>query len=96
MKTELIGGTIGTGISAIGTAIQTNEMLQTISLVITIVGAVLTYLIIPLVTWIKKSKEDGKITKEEIEEGINIISNGIESVENKIDKPHKEDTNNGL
>ena len=39
MKDELIGGAVGTTISAIGTATQTNEILQTISLVVTIIGA---------------------------------------------------------
>lgn len=87
MNKEIILGTIGTSLSAVGTAIQTNQILQTISLILTIFGAILTYFIGPLYIWFKKSKSDGKITKEEIEEGKKIIKKGIE----KINKSNKED-----
>ena len=40
MKNEIITGTIGTGLSAVGTATQTNEILQTVSLIITIKGKI--------------------------------------------------------
>ena len=80
---EIIGGIVGTSISATGTALQTNEMLQTISLVITIIGALITYIVMPLLLWYKKSKKDGKITKEEIKEGIDIIYTGAEEIKKK-------------
>ena len=86
MEREIIGGAVGTGLSAIGTATQTNELLQTISLVITIIGGLITFIIIPLITWYKKSKEDGKITKDEIKEGIDIVVKGGEEIKDTIDK----------
>lgn len=85
MKEELIGGTIGTALSAVGTATQTNEILQTISLVITIIGGIITFIVVPLYNWYKKSKADGKITSEEIKEGIDTLADGVEKVKDKTD-----------
>jgi len=91
MKEEIIGGATGTIISAIGTATQTNEILQTISLVITILGAVISCIIIPLVNWYNKSKTDGKITKEEFNEGVKTLQEGITEAKNLVkDKDKKE------
>lgn len=83
MKDELIGGGVGSALGIIGTATQTNEVLQTISLVITIIGAIISMIIVPLISWWQKAKKDGKITKEEIQEGIDILSDGINSLEDK-------------
>ena len=89
MNKEIIVGTIGTSLSAIGTVIQTNQILQTISLILTILGAIMTYFIVPIYIWYKKSKADGKITKEEIKEGKEIIKKGIEKISKN--NPKKED-----
>lgn len=90
MKEEMITGSVGTVLSVVGTATQTNEILQTISLVITILGALFTYIIVPLIVWYKKSNEDGKITKDEIEDGIEIVKDGSKKVKEKINSK-KED-----
>ena len=86
MKHELIGGAVGTGISAVGTAMQTNELLQTISLVITILGGLITFIIMPLINWYQNAKKDGKIDKEEIQEGVKIIEDGLDKLKDKDDK----------
>lgn len=67
---ELIGGLVGTSTSAVGTALQTNDVLQTISLIITILGGIVSLIVIPILTWYKNAKKDGKITQEEIDEGL--------------------------
>lgn len=90
MNKEVIGGICGTGVSSIGTATQTNEILQTISLIITIIGAVITT-IMAIMNWWKKAKEDGKITKEEIHDGVDIIMGGVDDIKNKTKKEDKED-----
>lgn len=90
MKEEMITGSVGTVLSVVGTATQTNEILQTISLVITILGALFTYVIVPLIVWYKKSNEDGKITKDEIEDGIEIVKEGSKKIKEKINSK-KED-----
>lgn len=84
MKHELIGGGFGTLLSATGTALQTNEVLQTISLAITILGGIIT-IIMALLTWWKNAKKDGKITKDEIEEGVEILQEGIEKINDSLD-----------
>ena len=87
---ELIGGLVGTSTSAVGTAIQPNQILQTISLVITIIGGIIT-IISALYVWFKKAKADGKIDKDEIEEGAKIIQEGIEEIKDALDDKKKGD-----
>lgn len=89
MNKELIGGSIGTALSAVGTAIQTEDILRYISLGITIIGGIITMIIIPLYNWYKNAKADSKITKEEIEEAEKIVSDGINSIKNDVNKKSK-------
>ena len=86
MKDEIITGTIGTSLSAVGTATQTNEILQTISLIITILGGIITFIVLPILNWYNKAKQDGKIDADEIKEGVQIITDGSEKVKDEIDK----------
>ena len=89
MNKELSGGIIGTILSATGTAIQPNEVLQTISLILTIIGSAISLIIIPLITWYKNAKKDGKITKEEISDGLDTLQEGVEGVKNIVDDTKK-------
>lgn len=97
MKNELITGAIGTTLSAVGTSIQTNEILETISIIITIIGAIITFIVMPILNWYKSAKADGKITKDEIKEGVNTLSEGINQVidasKNNKEKEDKNDCN---
>ena len=86
MKYELITGAVGTSLGVVGTATQTNELLQTISLVVTIVGAVISMIVVPLLGWYNKAKKDGKITTEELEEGAKTLQEGVEGVKEEIKK----------
>ena len=86
---ELLGGVIGTSTSAVGTALQTNDVLQTISLIITILGGIVTLIVLPLLNWYRKAKQDGKITEDEIEEGIATLNDGLD----KLKKGNKENEN---
>ena len=90
MNKEVVGGMCGTALSAVGTGLQTSEMLQIISLVLTIIGSIIT-IVMAIMNWWKKAKADGKITKEEIQEGIDIIQDGIEDLKDKTQKEDKED-----
>lgn len=87
---ELIAGTLATGLSATGTALQTNELLQTISLIITILGAIISMIVLPILSWYKNAKKDGKITTDEIKEGIDTLQEGLEGVKNTLDNKNKE------
>ena len=86
MKQELLSGSIGTALSIIGTAMQTNEILETISLVITIIGGAITFIVVPILNWYRHAKKDGKIDADEIKEGLDIIVDGSERVKDEIDK----------
>ena len=91
MNKEFFGGLLGTVLSATGTATQTNETLQTISLIITIVGGIITLIVIPILTWYKNAKKDGKIDKEEISDGLETLQEGIKGVKDIVDKSKKGD-----
>lgn len=86
MKHELITGAVGTTLGVVGTATQTNEILQTISLIITIIGAVISMIVVPLLSWYLKAKADGKITPDEIKEGAETLADGLEKTKEEIDK----------
>lgn len=89
---ELIAGIFATGTSAVGTALQPSEVLQIISMVITILGGIVSLIVLPLLNWYNKAKKDGKITPEEINEGVKTLQEGLDGVKNIVDenKDHKE------
>lgn len=93
MKHEMIIGAIGTTFGIVGTATQTNEILQTISLIVTIIGAIISMIVVPLISWYLKAKADGKITIKEVKDGGEILGQGIEKVKEEIDK-EKSNNNN--
>lgn len=82
---EMIAGAVGTSLSAVGTTTQTNDILQTISLIITIIGGLITFVIVPILNWYNRSKKDGKIDKDELKEGIDILVDGSEKLKDQID-----------
>lgn len=85
MKDNLIYGSVGTALSAIGTGLQTNDVLETISLIITIIGGIITFIITPLISWYNKSKtNDSKIDTDEVQEAIKIITHGSEKIKDQI------------
>ena len=64
------------------TAMQTNEVFQIIELVCSIITSVVL-IFFRLWKWYKEAKADGKITKDEIQEGINIIQHNDEDKSKK-------------
>ena len=91
MKKEMIGASIGTLLSATGTALQPQEILQIISLIITIIGAIISMIIIPLLTWYKNAKKDGKIDIDEVKEGAENLKEGLDGVKQTLDDKKKGD-----
>ena len=83
MKREFFGGIVGTILSSTGAIANVQEWLTIASTITTIIGAIITLIVIPLMTWYKKSKQDGKITKEEIDEGVKIIKDGVDELKDK-------------
>ena len=87
--TELILGVVGTSTSAVGTVLQPSEVLQIISLCITILGGIISLIVLPILNWYKNAKKDGEITPEEIDEGVKTLQEGIEGVQQIVDKNKK-------
>ena len=85
MNNRIIAGLCGTAISGIGASLSISEIQSIVSIAITILGFVISVLIplgIKLYKQIKKAKEDGVITKEEMVEIIDTtkeIANKSES-----------------
>lgn len=74
----------GNSLAVLGTATQTNEILQIISTVITILGGIITLIVIPFLNWYKKAKKDGKIEVSEIIDGAKTVNDGIDKLKEKI------------
>lgn len=78
---KIMVGILGTSISAIGTGLSVTELQAIISIIVTVLGfiiSVLIPLIIKIVKKFKDAKADGVITKEEVED---IASTAKEIVE---------------
>ena len=86
-----ISAAIGATLGAVGTATQTNETLETISLIVTIIGAILSFIVCPLLSWFNRAKKDGHIDSEEIEELTKDISKGINEIGDALDEHKKGD-----
>lgn len=86
---SLISATLGVALGAVGTATQTNETLETISLVITIIGAIISFIVCPLLSWIKRAKKDGHIDSEEIEDLKKEITHGLNEIGDALDERKK-------
>lgn len=81
---------LGIGLQAIFTAIQTDEVLRRISFGFTLVSVILT-IAYNIWRWYRKSKEDGKISMDEVDELVDIVKDGSDSLSN-ITKEDKNDT----
>lgn len=84
MKDELIAGGIGTGLAVLGTATQLNEVLQTISLIITILGALVSFVVVPLLSWYRNAKKDGKITADEVKDAAETLAHGLDETKQAV------------
>lgn len=74
-------GVAGTALGIVGVSISVNELQAIISIIVTVLGfiiSVLLPLIIKFVKKIKDAKEDGEITKDEI---LDILDTGKEIVD---------------
>lgn len=88
----IIGGVVGNIISFTGLSMSSEDLANITSVIVSIVGLVITIVsvvIIPLVRWWKEAKKDGKIDSKEIKDATNIIQNGIETIASKNKKDEK-------
>ena len=84
MTDKTLFGLIGTGVGAVGAGLSVTELQAIISIVVTILGFLISVALpwlIKLIKWYKKSKKDGKIDENELEELEGIIKEGSEEIE---------------
>ena len=84
MKNELLAGGVGTGLAVLGTATQLSEVLQAISLIITILGALVSFVVVPLLSWYRNAKKDGKITTDELQDAAEDLKEGLDKTKQSI------------
>ena len=70
------------------TAIQTEQVLRIANLVLAILTTLFVF-VTRLIDWYKRAKADGKITKDEIKEGVEIVTEGVKEVQSQIDSHTK-------
>lgn len=87
---DSVFGFIGSGIEFVLAAIQADEIFQIITFVLGILTSIVT-LAFTLYKWYKAASADGKITKEEIKEGLDIVKDGIEEIGKKTDNKKSEE-----
>lgn len=78
---KIVYGVLGTAISATGAGLSITELQAIISMIITVLGFIISVilpLVIKLVNKVKKAREDGKIDKDEMKD---IISTGKEIID---------------
>ena len=92
---SLIGGTIGTVISALGINVTDLQSIESIvAIICASLGAVITVissLIIPLIKWWKEAKKDGKIDADEAEDLANKVKDGLNDVKKEIENEKDKD-----
>lgn len=90
---RLLGGGIGTIISALGINIENLQAVESIvAIICTSLGAIITIIsaiIIPTIRWYKEAKKDGKISADEAIEGAETIKKGLEEVKKDLEDKDK-------
>lgn len=87
---------LGNAFSVVGVALTPQELENAehiTAIICMIVGLLITIIcsiVIPLIKWWKKAKADGKITEDEIKEGVEIIENGINELKDKTKEDKEE------
>ena len=87
---------LGNALSVLGVALTPQELENAehiTAIICMIVGLLITIvcsIVIPFIKWWKKAKADGKITKDEIKEGVEIIENGINELKDKTKEDKEE------
>lgn len=83
MKDKLV--IVGNILTYLLTVIETNEIFQLISLILSVAVSVIIILF-KLYSWYKQAKKDGKITKDEVKDLTEDIKPEIDIIKDNIDK----------
>ena len=85
---------LGIGIQAILTAVQTDEVLRWVAFGFTIFSVILN-IAYNIWRWWRKSKEDGKISMNEVDELVDIVKDGSDSLKNITKEDNNDTRGNG-
>lgn len=80
---EIVSGGL-VSLSAMLTALQTNDLFQTVSLVVTILSGIVSIVFI-IWRWWKQAKKDGKVDGEDIGQLLDDLSEGLKDIKSDID-----------
>lgn len=75
---------IGCGTATVLTVVQTNQVFQLVSLILTCIATAVA-IAFTIYKWYKAAKADGKIDKEEVKELVDIVKDGAEDIKKGID-----------
>ena len=85
---------LGIGIQAILTAVQTDEVVRWVAFGFTIFSVILN-IAYNVWRWWRKSKEDGKISMDEVDELVDIVKDGSDSLKNITKEDNNDTRGNG-
>lgn len=87
---NLIGGTVGTMISALSINVDNLRSIESIvAIICTSIGLLITIIssvVIPLIKWYKNAKKDGKIDAGEILEGTETLKDGLKDIKDNLEE----------
>ena len=86
---KIMIGILGTSVSAVGAGLSVTELQAIISIIVTVLGFIISVLIplcVKLYNKIKDAKEDGKVEKEEMEDIIYTGKEILDETKKVIDE----------
>ena len=69
-------------------AVQLNQIMQIVQLVLGIIATIIS-IMFSIWLWWKRASKDGKITEEEIKDGMEILNNGTKEIKDHLDNKLK-------
>ena len=88
MNKELVGSVVCTAVAGTSTAIQPDQVFAYIQMGLTILATLIT-IILGIRAWWKDAKKDGKIDKEEVDEAVKIVEDGVKTIVDSTKKEEK-------
>ena len=79
---------IGNGLQYAISLAQVEDALRIAGIILSVIISLLI-IIDKIITWWKNVKADGKITEDEIKEGVEIIKDGTQEIKDHIEKGKK-------
>ena len=86
---KIMAGILGTSVSAVGAGLSVTELQAIISIIVTVLGFIISVLIplcVKLYNKVKSAKEDGKIDKEEMEDMVSTGKEILDETKKVIDE----------